>query len=125
VDGTKFVGGTAFSLKDPICVGFFVALAGDLVDVLFSDRFSTGLFVVIVTCQIVNGGIVVVFRTSDGRDGGVVKGNLSFSFFSSSLFSFWRFLFEGRGCVQSLALGTCKIGICRGTNGRRRKGNFG
>lgn len=113
MDGTKFVGGTAFSLKDPICVGFFVALAGDLVDVLFSDRFSTGLFVVIVTCQIVNGGIVVVFRTSDGRDGGVVKGNLSFSFlfFSSSLFSFWRFLFEGRGCVQSLALGTWVQGL--------------
>ena len=43
MEGTKFVGGTklveAFSLKGPICVGFLVALAGDLVDVRFPDGF--------------------------------------------------------------------------------------
>ena len=106
--GAKLV--KAFSVKGVvdmfhISVGFFVALvAGALVETMFPDRFSIGPFVVIVTCQIVSGGIVVVLRTSDGRDG-VVRGNLSFSFlfFSCSLFSFWRFLFEGSGCVQSLA----------------------
>ena len=116
VGGVKLVG--AFSVKGRvdmfhISVGFLVALAGDLVDVLFPDRFSIGLFVVIVTCQILSGGIVVVLRTSDGRDGGAVIGNLSFSFssFSSSLFLFWRFLFGGSGCVQSLALGTWAQGL--------------
>ena len=106
--GVKLVG--AFSVKGRvdmfhISVGFLVALAGALVEIMFPDRFSTGLFVVIVTCQVLSGGIVVVLRTSDGRDGGVVKGNLSFSFsfFSSSMFSFWRFSFGGSGCVQSLA----------------------